>query len=82
MITLIVVFAGVKFTFGGISEEETCVYYEEVEIVKGDTLWSISEEYKSDDESIMECVEKIKSFNNMKSDKIKSGQRIIIPVSY
>ena len=83
LITMIVVLTGVTLTFGGTSETtERNINYEVVEIVQGDTLWSISEEYRCDGESTQECVERIMEFNNMRNDAIKSGQKIIVPVIY
>ena len=53
-----------------------------MEIKSGDTLWSISQKYKNEDEATKDYVEKIMKFNNMKSDKIKNGQKIVVIISY
>ncbi|MBR5468039.1 MAG: LysM peptidoglycan-binding domain-containing protein [Firmicutes bacterium] len=83
LITLIIVLTGVTLTFGGTSETtERDVTYETVEIVQGDTLWEICEEYRCDGESTQECVERVMEFNNMHSDAIRFGQKIIVPVMY
>ena len=83
LITLIIVLTGVTLTFGGTSETtERNVEYEVVEIVQGDTLWEICEDYRCDGESTQECVERVMEFNNMYCDAIKSGQKIIVPVIY
>ena len=83
LITLIIVLTGVTLTFGGTSETtERNVEYEVVEIVQGDTLWEICEDYRCDGESTQECVERVMEFNNMYNDSIKYGQKIIVPVIY
>lgn len=51
-----------------------------VEIKKGDTLWSIASEYMSDEyDDINEYINEIKQSNGMTSDKIHTGNYIIIP---
>lgn len=82
LITMSVAAAGATFTFGETEEENKNVYYEQVEIKSGDTLWSISRKYKDKDETTKDYVKKIMEFNNMKSDKIKSGQKIVVIISY
>ena len=47
LITIIIVVAGATFTFGETDKENEKVYYEQVEIKSGDTLWSISQKYKN-----------------------------------
>ena len=82
-ITVLMIFMGANFAFGETVEKaDENVSYMEVRISKGDTLWSISEKYKSEDESIMEYVEKLMEFNNMKNDRINAGQNIIVMVNY
>ncbi len=51
LITIIIVVAGATFTFGETDKENKKVYYEQVEIKSGDTLWSISQKYKNEDDS-------------------------------
>lgn len=56
-------------------------YYKSIEVVKGDTLWSIarsnmdSKHYKNTREYIAE----VKTMNSLSSDKIIAGSHIIIP---
>ena len=57
------------------------VSYKEITISKGDTLWDISQKYKNDDESIKDYVNKIMEFNNMKSDRINAGQKLIVIIN-
>ncbi|MCI1959414.1 MAG: LysM peptidoglycan-binding domain-containing protein [Clostridia bacterium] len=79
VVTLITVIAVFKFAFGN-TEKKYTEYYEVHKIVNGDTLWSIARTYSDDNIKTYEYVEKIKNFNGMKNDNIKSGQQIIIPV--
>ncbi len=48
-------------------------------VAYGDTLWSIANEYKSDDVSTGEFVYEIKKVNNLKSSNINVGDLLIIP---
>ncbi len=81
VITVILIFAGVNLTFGETVSKNENVSYKEITISKGDTLWDISQKYKNDDESIKDYVNKIMEFNNMKSDRINAGQKLIVIIN-
>lgn len=54
-------------------------YYKSITIEEGDTLWGIAEEYMTDDyESIREYVYALKKMNNLTTDEIKTGEKLII----
>ena len=55
-------------------------YYKSIEIKKGDSLWSIANEYCEDTyyDSIKDYVEELREINNLKSEKIHYGQRLIV----
>ncbi len=54
-------------------------YYKSIEITSGDSLWSIAEEYMTDEyDSIYEYIEEIKDINNLCSDELQSGQYLTI----
>ena len=81
IITVILIFVGVNLTFGETVSKNENVSYKEITISKGDTLWDISQKYKNDDESIKDYVNKIIEFNNMKSDRINAGQKLIVIIN-
>lgn len=57
---------------------EKCYRYIEVET--GDSLWSIAEEYMSEEyDSIDDYIDEVKQINNIKSDKIYRGATLVIP---
>ena len=55
-------------------------YFMCIDVEADDTLWSIAEEYISEEySSIDEYIAEIKSINNLTSDKIYSGATLVIP---
>lgn len=79
---IMIVIGGGKLVFGETSTETTNVYYEVVEIQKGDTVWSIAQSFMREEDNTKEYVDFILKFNHMSSAKILPGQNIIIPVYY
>ncbi len=80
IVTLCLVLSFATISFGKTDSEEREVYYELVDITKGDTLWTIAEKYNTEFDDVREYVEVLKEFNNMSGDNIRSGDKIIIPV--
>ena len=55
------------------------VYYTSIEIQPGDTLWNIAEEtMTSEYSSVPEYVKVLKEINGLSSDKIYSGENLMI----
>ncbi|MGL4789845.1 MAG: cell division suppressor protein YneA [Anaerotignaceae bacterium] len=81
IITLILIVSACTVSFGN-TEQKKNIYYEVVEISKGDCLWTLAATFKGENENTKEYVNKIKKLNNMDSDLIKAGQKIILPVYY
>lgn len=55
-------------------------YYKSIEVKSGDTLWSIAEEYMSDNYSSRQAyIKEVKYINNMETDQITCGKYLIIP---
>ena len=54
-------------------------YFKTITIEKGDSLWSIANEYKSGDYRRTEdYVNELKSMNNLHSDQIRTGQKLVV----
>jgi len=79
-ITLIMVLTAGVLSFGNTKAHSRHIYYKSVDITNGDTLWDIAQTYKTDDISVINYISRIKEFNDMESDIIKIGQKIIIPI--
>ena len=60
------------------SSEQLNKYYKTITIQPGDTLWSIAQEYKSDDCTTKKYVEELMSMNNLHNDNITSGMKLIV----
>lgn len=62
------------------SENNTGIkYYTSVSVEDGDSLWSIATEYRTAEySSIDQYIDEIKSINNLKNDKIKTGETLIV----
>lgn len=56
-------------------------YYTSVQIMNGDSLWSIADSYTDGSVSeILDCIEEIKSINHLsRFEKIKAGEFLIVP---
>lgn len=56
-------------------------YYASVQIMNGDSLWSIAESYTDGSVSeIMDCINEIKSINHLsRFETIKAGEFLIVP---
>lgn len=50
-----------------------------VQVIQGDTLWSIAEDYKSGNYTTKALVEEIKRTNGLSGDKIIAGSYLIVP---
>ncbi len=55
-------------------------YFMCIDIEADDTLWTIAEEYMSEEySSVEEYIDEVKSINNLTGDKIYSGATLVIP---
>ncbi len=75
------------FSFNSIAQateelpETTYKYFTYHTVDKGDTLWSMAEEYIDYDyyKNIHEYVSEVKEINHMNDDTVRIGQTIVIP---
>lgn len=69
----------VKAQNGSAHNNETA-YYTNVVIGQGDSLWSIASEHMDSAhyDSIYDYMDEIKSLNNMSSDKVYEGEKLLI----
>lgn len=59
----------------------TYKYFRSIEISSGDTLWSIAKEYSNTAHyrNAKEYIDEVKKINSLTSDRIITGQHIIVP---
>lgn len=79
---LAVIFGTLSFTVIDAKADEPAryKYYASVYIDRGDSLWSISEEYITEEyATIKEHIDEIKSINHIYGDKIEYGKVISVP---
>lgn len=80
LLTMALILCLGTFAMGAQPEKEERVYYESVEIHKGDTIWNIAEEYKPEREKTERMVQEIMELNGLKTTNIQAGESIIVPV--
>lgn len=56
-------------------------YYANIEIERGDTLWTLADEYMDSIHysSRMDYIDEVMSINHLVSDQLISGQKLIVP---
>lgn len=77
-----VVFGTLNFTAVDTKAEEPAryKYYASVYVDREDTLWSISEEYITDEyATIPELIDEIRTINHIQGDKVAYGDIISVP---
>lgn len=88
IIFAVVFLLGISITAGSIisnaqdndnSNDGQYKYFKSIEIAEGDTLWSIADEYASEQYgSVKDYINELKSMNDLKSDTIHAGEHIVI----
>ena len=56
--------------------------YEPYNVKSGDTVWTIAEEYTSDEYDVRNTVRVINRFNDLENSVIHGGDVIYVPVTY
>lgn len=87
LVTLGAIMIITMFMFGVSAKDRTVnastyneKYFKCIDIDDDDTLWTIAEEYMTEDySSIDEYIDEVKSINDLTSDKIYSGASLVIP---
>lgn len=65
---------------GDMTREKSYKYYTSIVIRKGDTLWSIAEEYMTEEyDGIEAYIWEIRRVNHISDDRIYTGQYLAIP---
>ncbi|MDD3570019.1 MAG: LysM peptidoglycan-binding domain-containing protein [Lachnospiraceae bacterium] len=80
LITIIIALMSTVLSLGNTKVRREHIYYKSVDITKSDTLWGIADTYKNENMSVTNYISLIKDFNDMESDVIKIGQKIILPI--
>ena len=60
------------------NHETVYKYYKSIEIKSGDTLWSIANEYKSENCTTQDYISEVKTLNGLVTDNIQDGQHLMI----
>lgn len=61
-------------------KDSRCKYYKSIVIEKGDTLWTIADQYISEEYSSKpDYIDEVKHMNNLVSDEIHAGNYLVIP---
>lgn len=76
ILTLVLLLSVISFS--GLTSKE--VYYKDIEIEDGQTLWQIAESEFGKNSDIRKYVYQIKKINNIESSNIVPGQIIKVPV--
>ena len=63
------------------NEVNTYKYYTSIEVQKGDTLWTIAQQYAGDDADYASYIEEVKEMNQLTSDTIHAGEYLTVSYS-
>lgn len=63
------------------NEVNTYKYYTSIEVQKGDTLWTIAQQYAGDDTDYASYIEEVKDMNQLTSDTIHVGEYLTVSYS-
>lgn len=84
ILTALLVISGILMSDSFLSQAQTepgaqGKFYKSITIEKGDTLWNIAEKYMTEDyDSIEDYVQTLKKMNNLTTDKILAGDKLIV----
>jgi len=81
IIMLLIICSGIIIANAAVSDDvksDQFKYYTSINIEKGDTLWSIASDYVSGTKTISNYVNDLKEINNLQTDCIYQGQKLIV----
>lgn len=82
VLVIILLTTAVNFALGfGTADSLTKVEYMDIEVVSGDTLWSIAETYMTDVPDVRQAVHQLCKINGISAGELYSGMTIQVPVS-
>lgn len=71
----------IQFAFGlNTADSLTMTKYRSVDVVYGDTLWTIAQTYMPEDMDIRESVFQLCKLNDIRADQLYAGMTIQVPV--
>ncbi len=81
VLTIVILTTAVNFALGfNTAASLTRTDYMDVQIVSGDTLWSIAENYMPQDMDTREAVYKLCKVNDISASELYAGMTIQIPI--
>ena len=82
VLTIILLTTAINFALGlNTAASLTVQEYMNIEILSGDTLWSIAETYMSDSDDIRVAVYELCKINDISADQLQAGMTIQVPVA-
>lgn len=79
VILFITTFANFLLGFNTASSS-TYAEYTQVQVMPGDTLWSIAETYMDDDSDIRKSVYQLCQVNDINASQLQAGMTLLVPV--
>ena len=78
---MIIMTTAFNFAFGlNTADSLTMTKYRSVDVVYGDTLWTIAQTYMPEDMDIRESVFQLCKLNDIRADQLYAGMTIQVPV--
>lgn len=62
------------------ANSSTYAEYTQVQVMSGDTLWSIAETYMDDDSDIRKSVYQLCQINDINASQLQAGMTLLVPV--
>lgn len=80
LIALVLLFGASGLSDGVSANTHNEKYFKCIDIERGDTLWSIADEYMTEEyDSVEEYIAEVKSINSLTDDTLYNGATLIVP---